>query len=73
MLKNYANYYTYVPYYIISFIKLKIMEKNYNILWFCFICIQLNSQNLQTSVCTYAAPDARFFSHLVKFKKKVLF
>ena len=27
-------------------------------------------QNLQTSACTDAAPDARHFSHLVKFSKK---
>ena len=45
-------------------------NKNYNILLFSFICIQLNFQKLQTSARTDAAPDARLFSHLVRFSKK---
>ena len=36
----------------------------------CFICIQLNFQKLQTSAHTDADPDARLFSHLVKFPKR---
>ena len=54
---------------MISFIGLKII-KSYNILLYCFICIQLNSQKLQTSARTDAAPDARLFSHLVRFSKR---
>ena len=54
---------------MVSFIGLKIIKK-FNILWFCFICIQLNFQKLQTSARTDAAPDARLFSHLIKFSKR---
>ena len=56
---------------MISFIGLN-KTKKYNILSLCFICIQQNFQNLQTSACTDAAPDARLFSHFVKFKKGVI-
>ena len=37
---------------------------------FFLIYIQLNVQKLQTSARTDAAPDARLFSHLVKFSKR---
>ena len=49
---------------------IKNYKKNYNILLFCFICIQLNFQKLQTSARTDAALDVRLFGHLVKPSKK---
>ena len=35
-----------------------------------FLCIQLNFQNLPTSMRTDVAPDAKLVSHLVKFSKR---
>ena len=52
------------------FYSIKNYKKNSNILGFCFICIKLSFQKLQTSACTDVAPDARVFSHLVKFSKR---
>ena len=52
------------------FFGLKIIKINRNFLLFHFICIQLNFQKLQTSAHTDAAPDARLFSHLVRFSKR---